>query len=66
MSAFQVMQNIYENRKTGEKALGCTIMIHGEFQDLLDDLMKKHPEYKDYSEIMGAAVQLGVNELGKG
>ena len=46
-AAFQVMHNLYENRKTGEKAVGCTVMVSGEFQKMLDGILKKHPEYKD-------------------
>lgn len=64
-AAFQVMQNIYENRKTGEKAVGCTVMLSGDFQKLADNIMKKHPEFKDYSELMGEVVRLGINEITK-
>lgn len=62
-AAFQVMQNIYENRKTGTKAVGCTVMISGDFQKLADDIMRKHPEFKDYSELIGEVVKLGINEI---
>ena len=62
-AAFQVMQNIYENRKTGVKAVGCTVMISGDFQKLADDIMRKHPEFKDYSELIGEVVRLGINEI---
>ena len=60
-AAFQVMQNLYENRKTGEKA----VMVSGEFQKMLDGILKKHPEYKDYSGLMGVLVQKGLAELTK-
>lgn len=62
-AAFQVMQNVYENRKTGEKAIGCTIMFSSDFQKLADDIIRKHPEFGDYSEMMGEIVKLGVNEI---
>lgn len=64
-AAFQVMQNIYENRKTGEKAVGCTVMLSGDFQKLADNIIKKHPEFKDYSELIGEVVRLGINEITK-
>lgn len=64
-AAFQVMQNIYENRKTGEKAVGCTVMLSGDFQKLADNIIKKHPEFRDYSELIGEVIRLGINEITK-
>lgn len=65
-AAFQVMQNLYENRKTGEKAIGITVMVSGDFEKMLDDIMKKDSSYGDYSEVVGAAIRLGIAELQKG
>ena len=35
----RVTEAEYENRKTGEKATGCTVLIHGEIKAVLDQLM---------------------------
>lgn len=45
--------------------MGCTVMVSGEFQKMLDGILKKHPEYKDYSGLMGVLVQKGLAELTK-
>ncbi len=42
----RVTEAEYENRKTGEKATGCTVLIHGEIKAVLDQLMKENPEIK--------------------
>ena len=44
----RVTEAEYENRKTGEKATGCTVLIHGEIKAVLDQLMKENPEIKSY------------------
>ena len=43
-NSIRVTEAEYENRKTGEKATGCTVLIHGEIKAVLDQLMKENPD----------------------
>ena len=53
----------YENRKTGDTATGCTVLIHGEIKAVLDQLMKENPEIKSYGQALAGIVDLGVSVL---
>ena len=59
----RVTEAEYENRKTGEKATGCTVLIHGEIKAVLDQLMKENPEIKSYGQALAGIVDLGVSVL---
>lgn len=59
----QSQQRRIENRKTGEKATGCTVLIHGEIKAVLDQLMKENPEIKSYGQALAGIVDLGVSVL---
>ena len=52
----RVTEAEYENRKTGEKATGCTVLIHGEIKAVLDQLMKENPEIKSYGQALAGIV----------
>ena len=62
-SPIRVTEAEYENRKTGEKATGCTVLIHGEIKAVLDQLMKENPEIKSYGQALAGIVDLGVSVL---
>lgn len=62
-NSIRVTEAEYENRKTGEKATGCTVLIHGEIKAVLDQLMKENPEIKSYGQALAGVVDLGVSAL---
>ena len=53
----------YEKRKTAKKGTGGTVLIHGETQAVLDQLMKENPEIKSYGQALAGIVDLGVSVL---
>ena len=38
----KVMQDVYENRSTNKKAVGCTVIISGEMKEVMDKIIAKH------------------------
>ena len=47
-----ILNEEFENDKTGEKVQGITIIVEGKLKEVLDLLMKNNPDYKNYTEIV--------------
>lgn len=47
-----ILNEEFENDKTGEKVQGITIIVEGKLKEVLDLLMKNNPNYKNYTEIV--------------
>ena len=47
-----ILNEEFENDKTGEKVQGITIIVDGKLKEVLDLLMKNNPDYKNYTEIV--------------
>ena len=58
-----ILNEEFENDKTGEKVQGITIIVEGKLKEVLDLLMKNNPNYKNYSEIVRDAFFYGINSL---
>ena len=41
-----ILNEEFENDKTGEKVQGITIIVEGKLKEVLDLLMKNNPDYK--------------------
>ena len=41
-----ILNEEFENDKTGEKVQGITIIVDGKLKEVLDLLMKNNPDYK--------------------
>lgn len=61
----RVMQGVFENKSTGEKATGCTVIVTGELKEVLDQIMKENPQFKSYGQALAAVIELGVGTLEK-
>ena len=59
------MQNKFENKSTGEKAIGCTVIVNGELKDKLNELMKENPQFKTYGQALAAVIEIGFGTLDK-
>ncbi len=59
----RVMQGIFENKSSGEKAAGCTVIVTGELQEKLDQLMKENKNYKSYAQALAAVIEIGFGTL---
>lgn len=58
-----ILNEEYENDKTGEKVQGITIIVEGKLKEVLDLLMKNNPDYKNYTEIVRDAFFNGINSM---
>lgn len=58
-----ILNEEFENDKTGEKVQGITIIVEGKLKEVLDLLMKNNPDYKNYTEIVRDAFFNGINSM---
>ena len=58
-----ILNEEFENDKTGEKVQGITIIVDGKLKEMLDLLMKNNPDYKNYTEIVRDAFFNGINSM---
>lgn len=58
-----ILNEEFENDKTGEKVQGITIIVEGKLKEVLDLLMKNNPNYKNYTEIIRDAFFNGINSM---
>ena len=58
-----ILNEEFENDKTGEKVQGITIIVDGRLKEVLDLLMKNNPDYKNYTEIVRDAFFDGINSM---
>ena len=58
-----ILNEEFENDKTGEKVQGITIIVEGKLKEMLDLLMKNNPNYKNYTEIVRDAFFNGINSM---
>lgn len=55
-----ILNEEFENDKTGEKVQGITIIVEGKLKEVLDLLMKNNPNYKNYTEIVRDAFLMAL------
>lgn len=53
----------FENDQTGEKVEGITIIVDGQFKQVLDMIKAKSDSYQNYTEIIRDALFEGVNSM---
>lgn len=58
-----ILNEEFENDKTGEKVQGITIIVDGKLKEVVDLLMKNNPNYKNYTEIVRDAFFKGINSM---
>lgn len=58
-----ILNEEFENDKTGEKVQGITIIVDGKFKEVVDLLMKNNPSYNNYTEIVRDAFFYGINSM---
>lgn len=60
-SKVTILNEEFQNDKTGEKVQGITIIIDGKLKEVLDVFMKNNSDYKSYTEIVQDAFFKGIN-----
>ena len=58
-----ILNEEFENDKTGEKVQGITIIVDRKLKEVLYLLMKNNPDYKKYTEIVRDAFFDGINSM---
>lgn len=58
-----ILNEEFENDKTGEKVQGITIIVDGKLKEVVDLLMKNDSSYKNYTEIVRDAFFKGINSM---
>ncbi|MEC1472557.1 hypothetical protein P9D31_09460 [Bacillus haynesii] len=53
----------FENDQTGEKVEGITIIVDGQFKQVLDIIKAKSDSYENYTEIIRDALFEDVNSM---
>ena len=58
-----ILNEEFENDKSGEKVQGITIIMDGKLKEVVDTLMKNNSDYKNYTEIVRDAFFKGINSM---
>lgn len=58
-----ILNEEFENDKTGEKVQGITIIVDGKLKEVVDLLMKNNSNYNNYTEIVRDAFFNGINSM---
>ena len=60
---FTILNEEFENDKTGEKVRGITIIIDGKLRDVIDLIIKNNAKYNNYNEVVRDAFINGLNSI---
>ena len=58
-----VLQDEFEKGTSGEKVQGITIIVDGAVKQVMDMVMRKNSNYKDYTSIVRDAFFSGLNQI---
>ena len=58
-----ILNEEFENDKTGEKVQGLTIIVDGKLKQAMDIIIEKDENYNNYSEIVRDALFDGMNNI---
>ena len=58
-----ILNEEFENDKTGEKVQGLTIIVDGKWKQVMDIIMEKDENYNNYTEIVRDSLFNGINNL---
>lgn len=58
-----ILNEEFENDKTGEKIQGLTIMVDGKLKQVMDIIIDKNDNYSNYTEVVRDALFEGINNI---
>lgn len=58
-----ILNEEFENDKTGEKVQGLTIIVDGKLKQVMDIIIEKDENYNNYTEIVRDSLFNGINNL---
>lgn len=62
-NTFTILNEEFENDKTGEKVRGITFIIDGKLRDVIDLIIKNNANYNNYTEVARDAFIKGINSI---
>lgn len=62
-SVVTILNEEFENDKTGEKVQGLTIIVDGKLKQAMDIIIEKDDNYNNYSEIVRDSLFDGMNNI---
>lgn len=62
-SVVTILNEEFENDKTGEKVQGLTIIVDGKLKQAMDIIIEKDDNYNNYSEIVKDSLFDGMNNI---
>jgi hypothetical protein len=58
-----ILNEEFENDKTGEKVHGLTIIVDGKLKQVMDIIIEKNEDYSNYTEVVRDALFEGINNM---
>ncbi len=58
-----ILNEEFENDKTGEKVQGITIIMDGKLKEVVDLFMENNSSYNNYTEVIRDALFKGINSM---
>lgn len=58
-----ILNEEFENDKTGEKVQGLTIIVDGKLKQVMDIIIEKDENYNNYTDIVRDSLFNGVNDI---
>lgn len=60
---FTIMRETFGKQGSDETVEGLTIIIDGKLKEMLDIIINKKVEYKDYTDLMSDVILNGINKI---
>ena len=58
-----ILNEEFENDKTGEKVQGLTIIVDGKLKQVMDIIKEKDENYNNYTDIVRDSLFNGINNI---
>lgn len=58
-----ILNEEFENDKTGEKVQGLTIIVDGKLKQIMDIIIEKDENYNNYTDIVRDSLFNGMNNI---
>lgn len=58
-----ILNEEFENDKTGQKVQGITIIMDGKLKEVVDLFMENNSSYNNYTEVIRDALFKGINSM---
>ena len=63
MDKITIINEEFQNEKTGESVQGITIIIDGKLKEVMDKLLRENSKIRNYNELVRDALIYGINSM---